>query len=491
MSNQYRSILKATSIFGGTQLIQILITFVRSKFVALFIGAEGMGLSAMYNSTITLFVTICGLGIGTSVVRDLAKAKEQGDEVAVAQITKIFTRLLWILAITGSIIIVIMSKYLSIWTFDSIDYQKEFIALSLMLMFTLLQNGNISLLVGMRRVKDSAMCSLLGSIVMLVTSVPFFYFFDTSGIVPGLVLSSFANYIISLIYFSKINFQEVNIDRLQAKKYIKSIITLGVAMVASLLLGNLTRYLTNIAITRLGNIADIGYYNAAISITFQSISLVFAAMASDYLPRLSSSINNNDLMNSTVKQQTEIILYMVIPILLFMMVASPLIVKILLTDDFLVINQFIRIITLGMFLKAASYPLGYIAFAKGDKKVYFWLEGVYANFSSLLFSIGFYYFWGLQGMAWAMVISYVLYYFIVNLIAAKRYELIVNYDTIKVILVVAFTLLGVYLLSNILEELYYLLISIVIFLVFSYFSLKKLNDRTQFVSVFKEKIKRR
>ena len=136
MSNQYRSILKATSIFGGTQLIQILITFVRSKFVALFIGAEGMGLSAMYNSTITLFVTICGLGIGTSVVRDLAKAKEQGDEVAVAQITKIFTRLLWILAITGSIIIVIMSKYLSIWTFDSIDYQKEFIALSLMLMFT-------------------------------------------------------------------------------------------------------------------------------------------------------------------------------------------------------------------------------------------------------------------------------------------------------------------------------------------------------------------
>jgi len=74
MAQQYRSILKATSIFGSTQILQILVGLVRSKFVALLIGATGMGLSSMYMSSLTMIITIFGLGISSSVVRDLSKA---------------------------------------------------------------------------------------------------------------------------------------------------------------------------------------------------------------------------------------------------------------------------------------------------------------------------------------------------------------------------------------------------------------------------------
>ena len=44
--NSYRSILKGTSVFGGVQVFQILINMVRGKFVALFLGPDGMGVSA-------------------------------------------------------------------------------------------------------------------------------------------------------------------------------------------------------------------------------------------------------------------------------------------------------------------------------------------------------------------------------------------------------------------------------------------------------------
>ena len=332
------------------------------------------------------------------------------------------------------------------------------------------------------------MCSLFGSVAMLITSVPFFYFFGMKGIVPGLVISSFANYLISYAYYRKIKLDKVNVKYLETKKYICSIITLGVAMVASLLLGNLARYVINIAVSRIGSVADIGYYNAAISITFQSISLVFAAMASDYFPRLSAAMKDKLMMNETVRQQTEIILYLVIPILLCMMVASPIVVKVLLTDEFLVINQFIRIVTIGMFLKAISFPLGYLAFAKGDKKIYFWLEGVYVNVSNLLLSVVFYYFWGLEGMAWAMVISYILYYIIVMVVSIKRYDMILYRDLLGIIVFFAIIYFIIYILSNILNPLYYNIAASFLCLFFSILSLIKLNEKVQFISLLKSKL---
>jgi len=48
--NSYRSILKGTSVFGGVQVFQILINMVRGKFVALFLGPDGMGVSALLTS---------------------------------------------------------------------------------------------------------------------------------------------------------------------------------------------------------------------------------------------------------------------------------------------------------------------------------------------------------------------------------------------------------------------------------------------------------
>lgn len=52
--DSYDHILKYTGLFGGVQGLNILIGVVRSKFVALILGPEGMGLVSLFNSTITL-----------------------------------------------------------------------------------------------------------------------------------------------------------------------------------------------------------------------------------------------------------------------------------------------------------------------------------------------------------------------------------------------------------------------------------------------------
>ena len=42
--NIYRTIVKATGLFGGTQVFTILSSIIKTKLVALWLGAEGVGI---------------------------------------------------------------------------------------------------------------------------------------------------------------------------------------------------------------------------------------------------------------------------------------------------------------------------------------------------------------------------------------------------------------------------------------------------------------
>lgn len=47
----YKDSLKATSLFGGVQIINILILLVKSKIVAMLLGPSGMGIYGLFTQT--------------------------------------------------------------------------------------------------------------------------------------------------------------------------------------------------------------------------------------------------------------------------------------------------------------------------------------------------------------------------------------------------------------------------------------------------------
>ena len=56
--NSYGSILKATGLFGGVKVFEILMSIVRTKFVALLLGPSGMGIYGLISSPINLIKQI-------------------------------------------------------------------------------------------------------------------------------------------------------------------------------------------------------------------------------------------------------------------------------------------------------------------------------------------------------------------------------------------------------------------------------------------------
>ena len=71
----YRNILKNTGLLGAVQVLGILLSVVRNKFTAVFIGPWGMGLVTIYSKSAELVSSMTNFGLSLSAVQRLADAR--------------------------------------------------------------------------------------------------------------------------------------------------------------------------------------------------------------------------------------------------------------------------------------------------------------------------------------------------------------------------------------------------------------------------------
>ena len=153
MSQQssYRHILKATSIFGSVQVFNILISLIRSKFIAVFTGVTGIGIIGLLTSVINTIWCFTNFGIETSAVKSISTVQENNQKLA--RETSILKRIAWMSGIFGSIIMIIFSPVLSKITFGNYEFTWAFILLSITLLFKQLTVSSIVVLQGLQKIK--------------------------------------------------------------------------------------------------------------------------------------------------------------------------------------------------------------------------------------------------------------------------------------------------------------------------------------------------
>lgn len=489
-SKAYKSIFKATSLFGGVKVIQIFLNLLRGKIIAILLGPSGVGLNSLFMSPITMISNVTSLGLNFSAVRDIAKANESGNISKLSFIIKIFKKWILATALIGLLSVIVFSKILSSYTFKNSDYTLSFILLSFVVFFGALTAGNASILQGTRNLKSYAMHSLAGSFVALVVSAPLYYFYGIKAIVPALVLSAIITFLYSVYYVSKVKTVQTDVSLIETYKGGKEMLKLGITMMLATSIGSAVHYFINTFISSYGSIADLGFYQAGMNITSQSVGLVFSAMAIDYYPRLAAISEDNNKVRKMANQQGEITMLIAAPVLASVIIFTPLVISILLSSDFLVIIDFIRILSLGMIFKAASYSIGAISFAKGDKKVFFFLEGIYMNASILLFSIIGYRINGLMGLALGYLLMHFIYFIIINVVTYVKYDFYISRDLAKILLVCILLVIVLFLSSifivGALKHIVSLSILGVLFY-YSYYNLNKLIGIKEMVLKFLKK----
>lgn len=415
-TNSYRNILKGTSIFGGVQIFNILINLVRGKFVAVILGPEGMGIASLFNSASLTIQRFASLGLGQAIVRETATATEEPERLpGILHTVGIILRLT---ALFGMFLCIVLCVPLSRLTFGDTSYWWQFILLGVAVGLSIEGNGKSAMLQGLQQVKKLSKASIVGGLTGLLVGVPLYYIFGDKGIVPAILALSLAMYV---FYTYNLRKEPVSGEILPTWKeklpVVKKLVMLGMVLMASDLIGSLVTYLLNLYLRTRGSIDDVGLYQAANSVTNQYAGLVFAAMAMDYFPRLSKVKDDNRRMTTVVNRQTEIVSFLITPAMCLLILSAPLVIRILLAEKFMAITPLMRWMGIGILLKALSFPMGYIAFAKGNKKVFFLLEGLTGNILYLVMGCLGFYFFGLIGMGYALVaenLISIIIYFVVN-----------------------------------------------------------------------------
>lgn len=418
--NSYRSILKGTSLMGGVQVLQILVNLVRGKFVALFLGPDGMGISSLFASSSNTITQLSSLGLNMAVVKETAAAS--GDAKASGHVLSVALRLTQFTALAGALFCILFSPWLSRITFGTDAYAWQFVLLSLMVYLTTAGSGKLAILQGMHELKRISKAALVGSLTGLIVGVPLYFFFGNRGIVPAMVALSLATWGFYTWNLHKvIPSDRVRFNRKLHIPLVKRMLSLGIVLMASGLISSLCIYLLNIFLRKFGDVDSVGLYQAANSITNQYSGMVFAAMSMDYLPRLSRISDDRLKVNDIVNRQAQTVALIIAPLAILLILSAPLVIRILLTSDFLSVTPLMRWMGLGIIMKALSFPMGYIAFAKGDKRLFFWLEGVFSNVLFLLLSCLFFHYYGLIGLGYSMVMENSVYLLIVSAVVYYRY----------------------------------------------------------------------
>jgi O-antigen/teichoic acid export membrane protein len=419
--SSYRQVMKATSLFGGVQVFNILIAIIRSKVIAVLLGPAGMGIAGLLSSTTGLVQGLTNFGLRTSAVRDISAANESGDDRRIGKVTTVFRRLVWITGLLGTIITFFLAPWLSELTFGNREYTTAFMWLSATLLLNQLASGQNVILQGTRKLKFLAKANLLGSIIGLLISVPFYYFKGIDGIVPALISASIASFLIALYFSSKVKIANVVVNRNETIDEGKGMLKMGIMLSLSGLIAMGVSYVVRIFISNTGDLDDVGLYNAGFAIIGTYVGLVFTAMGTDYYPRLSGIAHDNQKANALINQQAEVAILILAPILVVFITFISWIVILLYSTKFIPINNMIQWAALGMFFKAVSWSMAFILLAKGNSKLFF-LNELIANIYVLGLSLLGYSLYGLDGLGISFLISYIIYAVQVYFLTKGKYQ---------------------------------------------------------------------
>lgn len=408
--------MRSTAVIAFSRIVQMGAAVVRSKAIALLLGPVGMGINGLYNSAVNVVSEFCAFGLGFSAVREISENRSNASDTF-----KVISVWLLILAFAGAVITVVGAPLLSQWAFDNTDYAWGFRILGAAVFFNVIAQGQLAMLQGMRAIKSLALASTTGALVSIATAVPLYWVFGDNGIPWAITAAAVSLFLVHAIFVRRLRVGKSALTLSAALRNGREMMALGGVHMSTRLLSSATLFAVNAFISFAGSLFAVGLYQAGSSITLQYSSVVFSAMASEYFPRLTSLIHNRREMNCAVNDQIKNSLLIMTPMVAAVMSLTPFVIWLLLSEEFHSVATFIVVSGATSVVKSASFPVGYLSFAHGDKKTFFWLEGIGGNVTVLLSGVIGFLIGGINGIAWLNLTFETLYLVTVVLITRKLY----------------------------------------------------------------------
>lgn len=422
-AGSYRHILRYTGLFGSVQALSVVLSVVRNKLTALFVGTVGMGLADLYMRTADLVGQATSFGLSFSAVRRLAALAGTGHHRAAALHVSVVRTWTLIAAVLGAVVALLASPLIATMAMGTAAAWDTFAQLAPIVAFATLAGGEMAILKGLRRLRALALASVASALLTLLCTAPLYALCGLDGILPALNLSALATYVAMRYAATRAmpwRLASLSGNCLRAGR---AMMGLGLAYVGAGIMGAGGELAVRLGLLHTGGTqATLGLYAAGYTLTVAYARLVFTAMDADYFARLSAAMSQRGTMNTTVNRQTDVLVLLIVPFLLAFALVLPWTVRLLYTDGFDGVVPMVVCASGYMYFKALFSPAAYLPLAAGHAWTYMWMELAYDLFFPTAVIVG-YILGGLGGAGLGLTLAGAFNYLLVRLVYRRRYGL--------------------------------------------------------------------
>ena len=439
--SSYGTIFKTTVLFSSLRVLTILVKLALNKIISISLGVSGIGLYGILTSTMSLLVSFFDFGISKSSIRSISESRGNKNEKEISLTIIIVKKLILCVSLLGGLLTILLSDYISLWSFGDTDYSFYYKLIGLAVFFTIINAGREAVFQGMRKFKFITLNTSLTSFISLIISVPLIYLFKINGIVYAILSSAIIGFIISSIYIKKIEYTNINHTDLLSKKTF-NIIQLGLSMMVVSLLVTLSGYIIRAYIQKSGGLDDVGFFQAGFQIISGYFGIILSSMVVDYFPRISAINNDNIQVEKEVNQQGILTLLLILPLVVILQFLAPYIIPFLYSYEFLTTIEYVNIAIFGIIFQSGSQTMGMVLLAKNESKLFVISVTVFQSVF-LIFNILGYKYYGILGLGFTFTLNMIIHFIMVQIYNRFLYKISYNVLYYKFLIVtLAFSIIA-------------------------------------------------
>lgn len=407
----FARILRSSAMMGGAQLITLGSGFLRAKIIALIIGPAGVGLVGILTSFNSNLSSFAGWGLGTTGVRSISSASEEERPAKIASVRKLGARLAWL----GLLASLVLFWPVGILTFKSTQYHLELFIAGLAAPLLIATSAWSSILQAAGQIKSLAKIQSVSAVVGLVLGLPLIYYFGLLGIAASLLLAASAP---ALLTWNAARQILPLSEQPATTQDIRHLLQLGGALMLAGVIGQLSAYAVRIILIQSHGLEGAGYYQAAFAIAGSLPGFVFAAMGTDFFPRV-AAVKTEAEAQELCEKQIQAGLLLALPLIAGLLTLGQECIHLLYAKGFDPAIPLLSWMAWGVFLRLLSWPMGYWLLARGSSRAVVIVESI-ASTISVLLPLALVPKFGIVGAAMGFFVSYVVYTAIVLVVSRKR-----------------------------------------------------------------------
>ncbi|MGZ8550769.1 MAG: O-antigen translocase [Chitinophagaceae bacterium] len=405
--NAFKSdFVKVSAWSSISTLIKMVTSFVSIKIVAQIIGPSGLALVSQFLNSITILGSPSIGGISQGVTKYIAEYHDKPD----LQRKVISNALRIVLSCTAlvSLLVLIFSRSISLYIFNTAAYTTLIILLGLTLIFYSVNTILIAILNGFKSFRKYIIINVFISIAGLILSVLLVFYFGLYGALLNCILTQSVVLAITGFFVYREPWIRQVFERAKPDwKIIRKLGGFSLMALASTLFTPFSQIIIRDYISENLSLDSAGIWDAINRISGMYLLFVTTSIATFYLPRL-SEIKEGFLLRREIIDTSKIVLPLLALTCLLIFLFRDFIIIILFSRDFMPMRNLFGAQMVGDFFKISSWLFAYLFWAKGMVKVFIITEAFF-NISFVLLTIYSVNTFGLQGSAYAYAINYFIY----------------------------------------------------------------------------------